>query len=145
MTLEEVERMAKDIKYITVDIKSLKKELRELEADRKYYRTSILSDMPKGKGVYTNLSDDFLERQQQLNEMIKYAKKKRDQELKRFNEYLDTIEDMEIKRIIQYRCLKDMHWEEIGELLGMHRTTVSKKYYNFFNVSHNSHRNCGNI
>ena len=50
--------------------------------------------------------------------------------------FLQTIEDAEIRLIIRLRAINDMGWREIGELVGMERTTVSKKYRNFLKVSH---------
>ena len=47
--------------------------------------------------------------------------------------FIVNLEDSEIRQILEYRCVKCMIWEEIGEKLGYDRTTVAKKYETFIN------------
>lgn len=135
MTLED----ASQIHYINQEIKQLKKELLALEADRKYYKQLILSDMPKGRGDNTNMADDFLEKQAELEGMLRYSLRKLQEERKKFEEFLGSVDDAQMRLILRLRCINNMSWNEIGEEMGTDRTTVSKKFYNFFKVSHISH------
>ncbi len=141
MTLEE----SKQIYYINREIEYIKKQLQDLEAERIYYKTIILSDMPKGGGKHTNITDDFLEKQKDLEDMMQYSLRKLQEERKEFEEFLKSVDDAEMRLILRLRCINNMRWEEIGEEIGVHRTTVSKKFYSFFKLSHNSHEDCDNM
>ncbi len=141
MTLED----ASQVYYISQEIKYIKKELWDLEAGRKYYKPNILSDMPKGKGAYSNMTDDFLERQGELEDMLRYSLQKLQEERKRFEEFLASVDDAEIRLILRLRCVNNMCWEDIGASLGMDRRTASRKFYNFFKVARNAHSICGNM
>ena len=138
VTVEE----ASQIYYINQEIKYIQKELADLEAERKYYKPTILSDMPKGKGGYRNITDDFLEKQSELEDMLCYSLRKLQEERKQFEDFLHSVEDAELRLILRLRCINNMRWEEIGQAVGMERTTVSKKFYKYFKVSHNSHEGC---
>lgn len=141
ITFEE----ASQIYYINKEIKHLQKELRDLEAERKYYKPSILSDMPKGRGEYRNIADEFLEKQEKLEDMLRYSLRKLQEERKKIEEFLESVENAEMRLILRLRCINNKSWGEIGKEIGADRTTISKKFYNFFKVSHNSHNNCDNM
>ena len=141
MTLEQ----ASQIYYIQKEIKYIQKQLADLEAERKYYKPTILSDMPKGKGEYRNITDDFLERQQELEDMLKYSLKNLQAERKKFEEFLNTVEDAEMRLILRLRCINNMHWEDIGAAVGMDRRTASRKFYGFFKIAHNAREVCDKI
>lgn len=136
---------ASQIYYINREIKCLKKELWNLEAERKYYKPSILSDMPKGRGNNTNIADDFLEKQMELEDMLRYSLRKLQEERRKFEEFLGTVEDAQMRLILRLRCINNMSWNEIGEEIGAERTTVSKKFYKFFKVSNISRTDCDTI
>ena len=141
MTLED----ASQVYYINQEIKCIKEELWSLEAGRKYYKPSILSDMPKGKGAYSNMTDDFLERQGELEDMLRYSLRKLQEERKRFEEFLGSVDDAEMRLILRMRCANNMCWGDIGASLGMDRRTASRKFYKFFKLAHNAHGACGNM
>ena len=141
MTLQE----ASQIHYIIQEIKSIKLELNDLEAERKYFKSTILSDLPRGRGAYRNATDDFLVRQQELEDMLRYSLRKMQEERKRFEQFLKTVDDAEMRLILRLRCVNNMRWEDIGAAVGAERTTVSKKFYKFFKLSHNSHGTCDSI
>lgn len=141
VTVEE----ASQIFYINQEIKYIQKELANLEDERKYYKPTILSDMPKGMGGYKNITDDFLEKQSELEDMLRYSLRKLQEERKRFENFLYSVEDAELRLILRLRCINNMRWEDIGQAVDMERTTVSKKFYKYFKVSHKSHDDCDNI
>lgn len=43
-------------------------------------------------------------------------------------EYIIEIQDPEMRLIVESRCIKCMKWEDIGDIVGYDRTTVSKKF-----------------
>lgn len=141
MTLEE----ASQVYCINQEIRCIKKELWNLMAERKYYKPNILSDMPKGNGGHSNMTDDYLERQGDLEDMLRYSLRKLQEERKKFEEFLASVEDAEMRLILRLRCVNNMRWEEIGSSLGMDRRTASRKFYHFFKVAHNAHDACGNM
>ncbi len=128
MTIED----ASQIYYINREIKQLKEELWNLEAERKYYKPSILSDMPKGRGRHTNMADDFLEKQMELEGMLRYSLRKLQEERGKFEEFLGTVDDAQMRLILRLRCIKNMDWKDVGEEIGMDRRTASRKFYKFF-------------
>lgn len=141
MTLQE----ANQIHYITQEIKSIKLELNDLEAERRYFKSTILSNMPKGRGEYRNTTDDFLVKQEVLKDTLEYSLRKLQEERKKFEEFLKTVDDKEIRLILRFRCVNNMRWEDIGAAVGMDRRTASRKFYHFFKLAHNAHDTCDNI
>jgi len=128
MTLQE----ASQIHYINKEIKSIQLELADLEAERKYFKAAILSDMPKGRGEYRNPTYEFLERQQELKDMLSYSLRKIQEERKKFEEFLRAVDDAEMRLILRLRCVSNMRWVDIGAAVGMDRRTASRKFYTFF-------------
>lgn len=128
MTYEE----ATEIYYINTEIKALRLELAQHEENRRYYKTVILSDMPKGKGEHVNPTDEYLIKEQELKDMIRYALNVLQNKLLKFEQFFAEIEDTETRLILRLRCVNNMSWQEIGDNIGMDRTTASRKFYKFF-------------
>lgn len=141
MTLEE----ASQVFYINQEIKCIQKELQDLEASRRYYRPTHLSDMPKGRNGYSNLADGFLEKQKELEDMLGYAIRKLQKERMQFEVFLNSVDNAETRLILRLRCINNMGWKDIGEAVGMDRRTASRKFYGFFKFAHNARHDCGNI
>ena len=53
------------------------------------------------------------------------------EEKKKIEDFISTVDDAEMRMIIRLRNIDLMGWKEIGDALGMERTTASKKYNNF--------------
>lgn len=130
MTLEDAKKM-----YNTnLEITELKRELKELEEERKYYKATILTDMPKGSShEYTNIADKYLIKQQELKDMLKYSMNHLLQGKLEFEKAVKEIDDSELRIILRLRCMNNMRWEEIGEKIGVDRRTASRKFYHYFN------------
>lgn len=125
---------ATEIYYINTEIKALQLELAQHEENRRYYKTVILSDMPKGKGKHVNPTDEYLIKEQELKDMIRYALNTLQNKLLKFEQFLSEIEDTETRLILRLRCVNNMSWQEIGDNIGMDRTTASRKFYRFFGM-----------
>lgn len=128
MTYEE----AMEIYYIKAEIKSLQKELQQHEESRRYYKTVILTDMPKGRGQNKNSTDEYLIKEQNLKDMLRYSLNMLQNELIRFEEFLKNIKNAEMRTILRLRCINNMGWQEIGDEIGVDRTTASRMFRKFF-------------
>lgn len=123
---------AGEIYYINTEIKSLQAELAQHEEARRYYRTAVLSDMPKGKGQHRNHEDEYLVREQELKDMLRYSLDSLQEKLLEFEKFLKGVEDAEMRAILRLRCINNMRWQEIGDRMHMDRTTASKKFKRYF-------------
>lgn len=128
ITLEQ----ASQIYYINLEIKQLKLDLAKLKEGRVYYKANIMTDMPKGGGAYINPEDEYLAREMELEGLLNYALKKLQQERICMERFLASVQDAEMRLILRLRCINNMSWAAIGAELGADRTTVSKKFYAFF-------------
>lgn len=128
MTFEE----ASQIYYINLEIKALRLELAKIKEERQYYKPNIITDMPRGNGDYVNTEDEYLAREQELEEMLNYALRKLQYERRKIERFLNTVEDAETRLILRLRCVNNMKWEDIGAEIGADRRTASRKFYNFF-------------
>ncbi|MEY8331257.1 sigma-70 family RNA polymerase sigma factor [Lachnospiraceae bacterium 48-33] len=128
MTVEEIN----SIYYINKEIEHIQRELYDLKT-RNFYKSSILTGMPKGNSEH-DIFSDYAEDIKTLEDMLHYNLKKLQMERKKMEEFLSSIEDAELRLIIRLRTINNMSWEEIGVELRMHRTTVSKKFYKFFKI-----------
>lgn len=128
MTYEE----AMEIYYIKAEIKSLQKELQQHEESRRYYKTVILTDMPKGRGQNKNSTDEYLIKEQNLKDMLRYSLNMLQNELIRFEEFLKSIKNAEMRTVLRLRCINNMGWQEIGDEIGVDRTTASRMFRRFF-------------
>lgn len=128
MTFEE----ASQIYYINLEIKALRLELAKLKEERRYYKPNVISDMPRGGGEYINQEDEYLAKEQELEDMLNYSLRKLQYERRKIEEFLDTVGDAETRLILRLRCVNNMKWEDIGDEIGADRRTVSRKFYKFF-------------
>lgn len=129
MTLEQ----ATQIYYINKEINAVKLDLAKLEGSRTYLKGITYSDMPKG-GV-KDVTDDYnkyLDEQMRLRKELNNALERLQHERLAMERFLQTIDDSEIRLIVRLRCINNMSWREIGNKLNSDRTTVSKKFYKFW-------------
>lgn len=137
MTIKE----ANAIYYINIEIKRIEKDIAELEASRSYYKPVNLDGMPRGSPGGFNVSEEYLEKHDRLDQMLNAKLRQLKQKQLEFETFLSSIDDSELRLIMRLRCINNMTWEEIGSEMGFHRTSVSGKFYSYFNDqhSHNSH------
>lgn len=134
MTLEELSSLY----YINKEIEKLKEELYNLNNNRNFYKSNIISDMPRG-GEPKDIMLNYAENKKTIEDMLNYSLRKLQIKRAKIEEFLSQVEDAETRLIMRLRCINNMRWEDIGEELGMSRTTVSRKFYNYFQVAHNAH------
>lgn len=134
MTYEE----AMEIYHIKAEIKSLQTELQQHEESRRYYKTVVLTDLPKGRGQYKNPTDEYLIKEQRLKDMLRYSIDMLQDELLRFEEFLKSVKNAEMRTILRLRCINNMGWQEIGDEIGADRTTASRMFRKFFAQNDNA-------
>lgn len=134
---EMTEKELKEIYYINIEIKRLKKEKEELES-KSIVKGQEITGLPGG-GTTSDKVADYAVELAEIKELI-------DLELKRLyivrakiERYIETIEDSEVRLIIRLRAINNMTWEDIGMEIGMDRRTASRKYYGYLKVAHNAH------
>lgn len=128
ITLEEAER----IYYINLEITSIQLDLARLRESRVYYKSNIITDMPRGGGEHGNPEDEYLEMEMELERMLKHALRKLQKEKVRMEAFLGSVTNAEMRLILRLRCINNMTFADIGIRLGMDRRTVSRKFYAFF-------------
>lgn len=133
MTFEE----ACQIYYINEEIKILKKELCELEEERKnrpYSKAITYSDMPKGCGMSDPMVDvdELVDQEKTVRQMLAYSIQRLQRARKDMEIFLQTIEKAEERLILRLRCINNMTWQEIGDEIGMSRMTVKRKWDKFW-------------
>lgn len=130
------EKELNQLYYLKIEIKRLKTEIEELE--NCLYRSPRVTDLPTGSGngdPVGTLAAELSERKMLLE--LAYAKAKTERE--RMERFILSVNDAEMRLIIRLRHIDCMTWEEIGEKVHMHRTTVKRKYFKFLKVAHNAH------
>lgn len=131
---------ASQIYYINKEIKRIQLDLAELEQARTFYKPMRMDGMPRGSSTETS-TDRYLEEKELLEDELNYALRKLQYERRRIERFIDGISDAELRLIIRLRCINNMNWKEIGKEVGLERTTVSKKFYKFFNeIEKDSHK-----
>lgn len=134
MTVEDMSQ----VYYINKEIKSLQLELASIRQNTNHYKGNIITDMPGG-GESRDRGLEYTSEIMQLEDMIRYALIKLQREKRKAEELLRQVEDSETRLIIRLRCINNMHWEDIGEEVGMHRTTAMRKFYAYFKNLHTMH------
>lgn len=128
MTVKE----SKAIYYINLEIKRITKDLAELEESRQYYKPVNLDGMPRGSPGGFNVSEEYLEKRYNLERLLDIKLRQLNQKRMEFEYFLSTVEDSELRLIMRLRCINNLTWEEIGNEIGYHRTSVSGKFYAYF-------------
>lgn len=131
LTLEELFLVQTD----SNKLKSLYMELADHENFP--YKNNIISDMPKGSGWGKDFNEWYMEEKERLKKEIEFYKRKIQYDRKNVNAYIENAPYPECD-IIRYRVINGLGWYEIGELVGYHRTKVSKKFYEYIKSSQSS-------
>lgn len=126
VTIEELS----GLHYINKEIQLLSLELEELK-QKNFYGKNIISDMPRG-GHGEEKNVEYVNAVLLVEDLLNYSLKKLQKERGRVEKFLISIEDAEMRLIMRLRAVNNMKWEEIGQEVGMERTTVSKKFYKYF-------------
>ena len=132
LTLYELFAVQRD----TNKLKSLYIELANHESFNPY-KNNTISDMPKGSSKGENFLEWYTEEKERILEEIEFYKRKIQEDRKIIDEFIKDAPYPECD-IIRFHIINDLNWIEIGELIGYHRTKVSKKFYNYLKGSQSS-------
>ena len=114
---------------INIEIKKIQEEIQRLR-EQNFFKPNIITDMPKG-GTGKDMLVEYMEESKRLDDMLNYSLKELQKKRVEIEEFISSIKDNEIRLIVRLRCINNMDWQQIGDELGMERTTASKKFYNF--------------
>lgn len=105
------------------------------------YKSNIISDMPRGGSGGKNFEEWYIEEKERIEREIEFYKQKIQEDRKLVEEFISSAPYPECD-IIRFRVINDLSWFEIGELVGYHRTKVSKKFYAYIKSSQSSFKSC---
>lgn len=114
-------------------LKSLQKELEELECMNLTKRSDINFDTTKIKGGRKSFVEWYAEEKERIENEVEFCKREIQKNRKKIDEYIEKAPYPE-SAIIRYRVINGMSWEEIGEQLAMDRRTASRKFQAFVNL-----------
>lgn len=118
-----------ELYWLNKEIQDLQRRLKELEENTPI-GTSKITGLPKGN-TQTNQIEAYVEKVDALKRKINENMILAMEEKKKIEDFISTVDDAEMRMIIRLRNIDLMGWKEIGDALGMERTTASKKYNNF--------------
>ena len=126
MTYNELDRyrqLKNRIHYIEVELR----ELAELSAVR-------LDGMPHSRTPGDPVYQAFM-RSEKLRDMLRFKQEQARAELERIIEFIESVDDPEMQNILTARFIEGKTYEQIGENLFLHYTTVIYKLNRFLNNS----------
>ncbi len=122
-----------DLFAVQRDMNKLKSLYMELADHEKFnpYKNNSITGMPHGgKGV--NFTEWYVEKKEEIEKEIEYYKLKIQKDREEIDQFIQNAPYPECD-IIRYRVINNLGWFEIGEILCIHRTAASKKFYNYIN------------
>lgn len=132
MTIYELFSIQRD----TNKLKSLYMELANHE-NFNPFKSNIISDIPRGSSSGKDFNEWYVEEKERIEKDIEFYKEKIQKDRKMIDDYIKSAPFPECD-IIRYRVINGLSWYDIGELIGYHRTKVSKKFYNYIKSSQSS-------
>lgn len=126
MNKRELER----IKKIDLEIIDLMDKLYSITSNSQV-KGQIISDMPRG-GERKDSMFEYVCKKTEIETAIKELNAEKEALIEKANKFLRTIEDKEVRSIIQKRVFLGETFEQIGYSLDMDKSTVCRKFNNFF-------------
>lgn len=114
---------------INIEIKKVQEEIQQLR-EQNFFKPNIISAMPRG-GIGKDMLVEYVEESKRLDDILNYSLRTLQKKRTEIEEFICGIKDNETRLIVRLRCINNMEWREIGEELGMERTTASKKFYKY--------------
>jgi DNA-directed RNA polymerase specialized sigma subunit len=141
-------------KKILNQYRALAREIPKLKSDiDKLYER--LENVPTVAGKVTKSSDEFpyieehikveMEEPKQATEIkkqIRYKElrlNKAETDKTRIEKFIASIEDSTDRQIFELTFIDGMKQKEVADIVGLERSSISKKIYNYLQLSHNSH------
>ena len=114
---------------INIEIKKIQEEIQQLR-EQNFFKPNIISDMPRG-GTGKDMLVEYVEESKRLDDILNYSLRTLQKKRAEIEKFICGIKDNETRLIVRLRCINNMDWIDIGEELGMERTTASKKFYKY--------------
>lgn len=99
------------------DVKRYTEELSELIESQEGASAITYSDMPKGSGSQSDLSDYMISRQE-LQQKIWNAKYRRIVVFEEIHDAIEQLPSVDERDVIFYKYIKEMDWEDIAKRIG---------------------------
>ena len=61
--------------------------------------------------------------------------------MKEVEEFIDNMPEGEERQVFELYYLEGMKQREVADMIGLERSSISKKISDFLQLSHNSHKN----
>ena len=108
--------------YFKIEIEELKEEIKNLAE----ISSPIITGMP-GSNKVSNPPEQYFMKKQRLIEKLNRKLERYIDEIDIVENVIDRIEDAEVRTIARMRFIKNLKWEEIGNLTGYDRSVCYKK------------------
>lgn len=108
--------------WLKIEIKQIENQIKELSV----MKGSALNAMPTAKGTPSSPVEQFVLKVERLTEKLNKKRNELVAETERIEAYIESIEDDEVRIIARARFIDNKDFEDIGEEVHMHRTTVAR-------------------
>lgn len=127
MTKKKLEQ----IYYLKKELRMWQRRLSELQAD-----IAISPQAPNGMPhSQTNNTDDPTQRKAmklaEADAHIQRQIRRIEKATREIEQFITTIEDSEMRMLVEYRCIYNMHWDEISNKAGYSERQCRRKYTDF--------------
>lgn len=120
------------INALTNQLKSLELELATVK-QHNFYKKNNVTDMPGGSDR-TNEIEWYAEEVTRIEKEIAYTVEDIQRARREIGEFIESIVDNTLKAIVRYRVINNLRYEEIGGLLGYHKSVIGNKFRGFYNA-----------
>lgn len=118
-----------ELYWLNIEIKDLENRLKELE-ESAGVSSAKLGDVIHGSDI-SNPVEKVAIKKMQLKKRLAEVMLLVLEEKEKIERFIETIPDSQLRTIVRLRNIDLMTWQEIGDVLGLDRKTVSTKYNNF--------------
>ena len=108
--------------WLKIEIKQIENQIKELTV----LKGSTISAMPTAKGAPSSPVEQFVLKVEKLTKKLNKKRNELVAETERIEAYIESIEDDEVRIIARARFIDNKKFEEIGNEVHMHRTTVAR-------------------
>ncbi len=108
--------------WLKIEIKQIENQIKELSV----MKGSSLNAMPSAKGTPSSPVEEFVLKVERLTEKLNKKRSELVTETERIEAYIESIEDDEVRIIARARFIDNKDYEDIGDEVHMHRTTVAR-------------------
>lgn len=138
-TTEVTKQMLEDYRSKKEEINELRYKLEHLGEGDSMTGNDVIFDYRKGYPKPQAVVGPDWEKMDRLEKMYEKKIAKLEMECEEIESFVENIEDSMTRRIFRMYYLEGKSQKEIGKVVHMDRSYVSKKICDFFKVSHNSH------